>query len=56
MNEMAVKGIWGESMERVITEDQWARLGEDGHAWAFFEKSESKTLIWALDGSFAYLG
>jgi hypothetical protein len=40
MNEMVVKGIWGENMAKVTTPEQWQEYGKDGHSWAFFETSE----------------
>lgn len=41
MNEMAVKGIWGEGMERVLTTDGWEHYRKNGDAWVFFDQSKS---------------
>ena len=41
MNEMVVKGVWGEDLDRVVTPNRWDKFGGHGESWIFFERSKS---------------
>ena len=40
MNEMVIKGIFGQEMRGVWGPTEWNKAGEDGHAWGFFDQGE----------------